>query len=224
MEIGSVIELDIKELFKENKNKLYFPFMEFSEYKYTKFFNTGRSSIEYLYKSFDSSKNYKKSVLVPNYICDSVTDAIKRAGFECEYFKINSDLSINLKDLKKKITSETSSVFICHYFGTFLSNKEVKFLKEIQSNGVTIIEDLSHALYTSNKEKIAFGDYIVASIRKWLPIPDGAVLASKLQIPEYPISKAENAYTLNYLTTQVMKNEYINDPYLQNNPEKKMNF
>lgn len=219
MEIGSVMELNINELFKDGQNEIYFPFMKNKDYNFFKFFNTGRSSIEYLFRILASNREVKE-VLVPNFICDSVTDAITRAGFKCRYFKIDNDLTINIEDLQSKMKNN-NIIFICHYFGTYLTNKEINFLKDVQKDGNVIIEDLSHALFTTHKRNIGFGNYIVASIRKWLSVPDGAVLASKTRIPSYKISNAENTYTQNYLITQLMKFEYLNNHSIPKSKENK---
>ena len=66
MEIGSIYDIDIKDLFKERKKEVLFPFEKKAKYKNKKFFNTGRSAIEYLLKyQLDFKPN--DIILVPNF-------------------------------------------------------------------------------------------------------------------------------------------------------------
>ncbi len=46
-----------------------------------------------------------------------------------------------------------------------------------------IIEDLTQTLYTMEDGRIGFGDYLVASTRKWLPVTDGGLLAVRNGVP-----------------------------------------
>jgi len=100
MEIGSIFEIDIKDLFKEGNKEFYLPFMDEKSYIYNKFFNTGRSAIEYLLKKVISiKKDYK--ILLPSFICSSIIDAVKRAGVNYEFYSITDEFQINIKSIEK---------------------------------------------------------------------------------------------------------------------------
>lgn len=214
MEIGSIFELNINELFKENKNDFYLPFMKNGEYGHTKLFNTGRTAIEYLLRSLKKKNNYKGTILVPSYICSSVTDAIERAGYIYMYYKIKSNLKIDVKDLESKITEDIEYVFIVHYFGTYSDKETVETLNRIKDKDIKIIEDISHSLYTYDKYGIGYGDYVIGSIRKWISIPDGGFLSAKETLPEIQLEEGTNTYSQNYLAAQIMKFKYLNNKNL----------
>lgn len=72
-----------------------------------------------------------------------------------------------------------------------------------------IVEDNTQALFTRNKEKIGIGDYIIASIRKWVPAPDGAVLYSQTKLNDVKLEDGYNEYMTKYILAQIMKNEYL---------------
>ena len=56
----------------------------------------------------------------------------------------------------------------------------------------------------------------MGSLRKWLPIPDGAFLSSRRVIPNYEIEHGYNAYSFNYVIAQIMKSVYLRNKQLDN--------
>lgn len=210
MEIGSIFEIDLIDLF-ENKNQEFFlPFMENKKYDYHYFFNTGRSAIEYLLKQI-SSKDENKKILLPSFNCASVIDAVKRANIDYDFYTITEDFQIDIDSINEKLDENVQFIYIIQYFGGYQSQESYDFLKKLQLEQTIIIEDLSHALYTKHEKFIGFGDYVLGSIRKWLPIPDGAFLSSKKEIPKAHIENGYNEYTFNYLVAQLMKKEYLSN-------------
>ena len=90
------------------------------------------------------------------------------------YYKLKEDFSIDLDDIKAKIQGRNTILFIMHYFGSL---QKSDILSEVRSladkNGAIIIEDITHSLFTRSQ---TIGDYMICSIRKWLPIPGGGSL------------------------------------------------
>lgn len=208
MEIGSIFEIKDEDMFIKGEREFYLPFMDNKDYKYNKWFNTGRSSIEYLLKEVTGEfKNSK--ILLPDFTCSSIIDAVNRAGFNYEFYLINEDFQIDIDSIEKKFDEDVKIVYIIQYFGGYQNQESYNFLKELQSKGIVIIEDITHALYTKHAQFIGFGNYIIGSLRKWLPIPDGAFLSSTETIPESPIEEGYNEYSFNYFAAQVMKGIYL---------------
>ncbi len=216
MEIGSIYDIDIKDLFKERKKEVLFPFEKKAKYKNKKFFNTGRSAIEYLLKyQLDFKPN--DIILVPNFTCSSIIEAIERAKIKYIYYNISSSFNIDMKDLKNKLCDNVKAIFFINYFGSTQSKEIIEELVKLKEKYI-IIEDNTQALFTSDENKIGIGDYIVASIRKWLPIPDGAILCSEHTIKDESIDNGYNEYMVKYILAQLMKNEYLK--YGKQNKEK----
>ena len=86
-----------------------------------------------------------------------------------------------------------------------------------------IIEDITHSLYTKHPKFIGFGDYVLGSLRKWLPIPDGAFLSSTNLIPDFPVDDGYNEYSFNYFVAQVMKGIYLHNTDLNKDQFLKIN-
>ena len=216
MEVGSIFDLDIHELFKENKKEIKFPFEKYYEYKEKKFFNTGRSAIEYLFKFQLKIKN-DEIVLLPNFTCSSIIDALDRANVKYEFYNILENFQIDIKDLLIKIKdNRIKAILYINYFG-FLQDDDVINTLKILKEKYILVEDNTQALYTSDENKIGIGNYIIASIRKWLSAPDGAVLYSQTKLEEINIDNGYNEYMSKYILAQLMKNEYLKNQNLDKN-------
>ena len=185
--------------------------MDNGDYKYIKFFNTGRSAIEYLLRY--TNKNNGK-ILLPAFICSSIVDAVRRAGGEYDFYSITENFQINIRSLKEKLDSNVNFIYVIQYFGGYQTQETYVFLKELQSLKFFIIEDVTLSLYSKHPNFIGFGDYVIGSLRKWLPIPDGAFLSSIHMIPDVPIAHGYNEYSFNYFVAQIMKWVYLRDTTL----------
>lgn len=216
MEIGSIFEIDVENLFIEGNKEFYLPFMDKKNYIYNKFFNTGRSAIEYLLREVISPKKDFK-ILLPNFTCSSIIDAVNRAGLNYESYSITDEFQINIKSIEKKLDDKIKIIYIIQYFGGYQNQESYEFLKKLQSRNIIIIEDITHALYTKHPNFIGFGNYVLGSLRKWLPIPDGAFLSSTNLIPDLPIEEGYNDYSFNFLLAQVMKGTYLKNIDLNKN-------
>ena len=207
MEIGSILEINPEDLFIKNNRAIKFPFMIDDNWNLD-FFNTGRAAIEAFYKSFENIKR----VWVPSFICMSVVEAFIRANKEVIYYPVDKMLQPKIDYLEKCNVQNSDSFYLMQYFGVSLSVELVKYIESLKTRGVIIFEDITMSLLSIAEGKFAIGDYVLGSIRKWIAIPDGAFLASKHVIPKFEKSNAAYDYTLNYMTAQIMKSEYLKFP------------
>ena len=174
MEIGSVLELDNWNCYcyKEHNQELELPFMELSDRQYkTYFYQNARNAIEELAFYLYDTRGIE-DFLIPQYICETVSAAFKRAGVKVHEYKINRQFEINISQIEQKIQNRTC-IFIPHYFGIPITDELRDKIVDWKSRGIVIIEDITMSLLSKEKNKVGYGDYIVGSIRKWLPIPDG---------------------------------------------------
>lgn len=211
MEIGSVLELDNWNCYcyEEHNQEFELPFMELSDRQYkTYFYQNARNAIEelvfYLYH-MRGIENF----LMPQYICETVVDAFTRAGVKvCEY-RINQELEIDICQIEQKIQKKTC-IFIPHYFGIPITDELRDKIADWKSRGIVIIEDITMSLLSKEKNKVGYGDYIVGSIRKWLPIPDGGfVCVADGQAYVERKKAGSGAYANLYTIVQMMKREYV---------------
>lgn len=120
------------------------------------FTNYGRTGIRVLLSSFNLRKDAKIGVQV--FTCQSVMEAIRRAGFEIIFIDINDDFHLDLEDLKNK-RYLIDLLIISHTFG---KPENVSSIKEI-CLGIPVIEDCAHS-FGSNVNGIMTGSFFDASV------------------------------------------------------------
>ena len=164
MELGSEYNLSLNNLNVVEDNI----FNYLSGYGHTYYFDSGRSALRYLVKQL---KQYNK-VLLPEFMCESVNNCFDES--QTQFYKLRDDFSIDLNDLRRFNIDSHTIIFLMHYFGTL---QQHDLLSEIRSlvdhSGAVIIEDTTHSIFTQTQ---TIGDYMICSLRKWLPISGGGVL------------------------------------------------
>jgi dTDP-4-amino-4,6-dideoxygalactose transaminase len=127
--------------------------------------------------------------LLPLYTCESVIKPFIKKGYDVHFYDINTDLSVNEQSFMECVNSYKPGVVLLHaYFGfDTLHNLRFKY-QWLREKGIIIIEDITHSLF-SNFEKNG-ADYYLASLRKWLALPDGGIAITtrnKIKMATYTI-------------------------------------
>lgn len=112
------------------------------------------------------------NVLVPAYICCGLIEPFRLKGVEVRYYNINKDFSADLKKISGLIDKDTKALLYVNYFGLMDSFKEYQSF--CQDNGLYLIEDNAHLLLPNYRH--TKGDISIFSLRKFYPVPNGAVL------------------------------------------------
>lgn len=121
-----------------------------------------------------------EEVLIPEYNCISVVNALEVANVKFRAYKIRNGFEVDTEDLESKITEKTKAIYVISYFGAPQPLHIVETLKSIAARyDLYIMEDLTQTLLTIDEGRIGFGDYIVASVRKWYPVTDGGLVAAR---------------------------------------------
>lgn len=116
-----------------------------------------------------------KRVVLPAFTCHSVLKPFLENGYEVCPYNVNPDLTIDWDGFTKRVNEIKPDVILMHsYFGFNTLEGGATIVTELKQNGIVIIEDLTQCLYSSFKSIEA--DYQVGSLRKWMPLPDGAIL------------------------------------------------
>lgn len=164
--------------------------------------SSGRGAITHLLTQISPKYN---SVLLPEYICDSVIQPFVEQGYNCHYYSINEDLSPNIESIKG---FEEIGIFLhIGYFG-FKTNMNLEGeLVRFKENSTLIIEDLTHSMFSSF-EKNELNDFCIGSIRKWVGIPGGGFLASSKKDFKKKMAKDETFLRLR-TKALVNKSDYL---------------
>ena len=99
-------------------------------------------------------------------------------------------MSINLYDVRDNLEKfKINSIFFIDYFGFYHNQHTIEYLKKIQNQGITIIEDAVQMLWFNKRNFI--GDYVFNSYRKFIPIDGSIILCNKIKKYEF---KKDNYY------------------------------
>lgn len=166
MELGSEFDISFENL-RIVDDTIYTMLKNYN----TIYFNTGRNAI----KALVNSLNFDY-VLLPEYICESVISCFDNR--KIIFYHLEDNLLPDIDDLLPKLSNNTLLYFV-HYFG--IESKEYNDCVEAlriakEDKKCVVLEDTTHNFFNQCQY---IGDYCVASLRKWVAIPDGAVLYTK---------------------------------------------
>ena len=180
--IGGEYYLYPELLGKEIKNSFY-DYLS-NNINHIEYFSTGRDAIFTLVNSLKSRR-----IWLPNYLCKSIYDPIKKTGKEILFYKISRGLSISDYFINK--IKDKDVVLIINYFGIIQKN----IYERLKRKDIKIISDITHSLINIDKVGYVFinSDFVISSLRKIGPFPDGAFLGSSvLNLPSSKNSIREN--------------------------------
>lgn len=206
--------LDMERLLKESTDD-YFPLpcdasQAFSRQVLT---NNGRTATVYLLENcFPPGK--QGVLLLPDYLCLSVIVAIETAKIPYRFYHINRELGIDMRSLHAQLGPDVLALYIIDYFGAPYDKQTVQELLAIKTQwNIPIVEDLTQALLSTDPGGcMGFGDYLVASTRKWLPATDGGLVAARDGAP-FRISALGDPYNeaaYKQLLISLLRNHYDN--------------
>ncbi len=204
MLIGGMFDVDVELGMKTANNKsLALPCDTQKKYITKEYTNNGRTAtVLALTKGLKLTAG--DVVLLPEYNCISIVNALEVAGVDFEFYRVREGLIVDLQDMEQKITPKVKAIYVIHYFGTPQPQYVVDGIKELaQKYNLLSIEDLTQSLFTSMPGRIGWADYIVSSTRKWFPMTDGGVMAVRndmMYMPQkLPPAYDEAAYTQMFL-------------------------
>lgn len=176
MELGSEFHIDLTDLSVKD-NTIYALLKPYHTF-YTDY---GRTAISLLYEYLQ--KHAGKKILLPSYICDSVVKSFPKDAIT--FYELQENFVIDEATLNAMIDTDEYDggiFYLNHYFGAVQPLDMLERLQKLcREHQITIIEDTTHSIFTKTR---TIGDYCIASLRKWMPIPEGAVVYSMQELPE----------------------------------------
>jgi dTDP-4-amino-4,6-dideoxygalactose transaminase len=164
MEIGSEFHLEKYVNEKKSGNIIW----NFNQMIFT---SSGRGALALLLEKLNPKM---KTVLLPNYLCDSIIQVFVKYGYQCKFYYINTDLTPEIGSIH---TENVGVFFHMGYFGGKTNGSLYNLLKDMKSKSIIIVEDITHTLF-STYSRCWYNDYYFGSIRKWIGVPSGGILAS----------------------------------------------
>lgn len=151
------------------------------------------------------------TVLIPAYTCQTVITPFEEAGWNCKYYSIHKDLRIDINNLRGSVEKYHPTLVVAHpYFGMDLNDEEVKALTAIKEQRISVVLDLTQCLFST--KHYPFASFVVASYRKWLPIPDGGYLKNITGIVKIGQPETENdEFTDRELAAMYLRGQYFDN-------------
>jgi dTDP-4-amino-4,6-dideoxygalactose transaminase len=118
------------------------------------------------------------AVLVPTYHCPTMVAPVVQAGLRPLFFGIDVHGLPDLAGIENSGGVHARAMLVAHYFGMARSLAAVRAFCD--RNGIVLIEDCAHCLFGDAGERPvgAWGDFAIASLTKFFPVPEAGLLAS----------------------------------------------
>lgn len=173
----------------------------FLQGKNAQFFRSGRDCLKAIAKHFDKAQ---KVVLMPALSCPSMLLPFTSNGYHPIFYKLNEDYTANVADVESKIHDGIIFLYFS-YFGVQPFSTQWLQMNKTKYPNTIFVEDCTQDLLSPREGFVA--DVTVASIRKWLSIPDGGVLWSKNTIKNEVL--VDNSFARLRQEAMSLKSQYL---------------
>lgn len=136
-------------------------------------------------------------VLIPAYHCTSMVSPVVWTGATPVFFRIHPDTSVDIDDIKQKVSTKSRALLVAHYFGFVQSLDSLRELCD--DNDLCLIEDCAHAFFgrAHGQPMGSVGDYAVGSLMKFFPVYDGGcVVSAKRDLSDLDLSSGGVSFEL----------------------------
>jgi len=132
-------------------------------------------------------------LLAPDHYCPAMFVPFQLEGIRVHEVRTGSDCLMDADALAEAVRERPrAAVFHCETFGNLAGPALAETLAGVQARGLPVVVDQTHSLLGAQHFP---GDYAVASLRKLLPVPDGAWVCGLTEVPELPRSPWDEAAT-----------------------------
>jgi dTDP-4-amino-4,6-dideoxygalactose transaminase len=117
-------------------------------------------------------------VLVPTYHCPTMVAPIVQAGLRPLFFALEANGLPDLAAIERRGVATTGAMIVAHYFGIPRSLAAVRDFCD--RHRIALIEDCAHCFFGDAGARPVgqWGDFAVASLTKFFPVPEAGLLAS----------------------------------------------
>lgn len=119
-------------------------------------------------------------VMVPTYHCPTMIAPVEAVGAQAVFYPINASGAPDLQWIRQHHTTDIRAILVAHFFG--LPQPLADIRAWCDQHGVRLIEDCAHSLFGISGERAVghWGDLAIASLTKFLPVPEGGCLVTNL--------------------------------------------
>jgi len=126
-------------------------------------------------------------VAVPAYHCPTMIHPIVALRASPCFMPVSDDLLIETDVVRQALDAGVRAVVLPHYFG-FVQPDTEAIVRACRTAGVALVEDCAHALYARRDSPLpgGWGDYAIASTRKFVAGAEGGALAANGRVLTHP--------------------------------------
>lgn len=144
-------------------------------------YSSGRAA---LYQILMSIKLTTFKVWLPDWLCESMIDAVRKTGIDYGFYCLGNDLRMDVENFVKinRPVNENDAIILVNYFGLVDVELTINQLRECGVRSV-IIEDDVQALLSFLDDKTYAADFHFTSLRKSIAAPDGGLVRTLKRMP-----------------------------------------
>lgn len=137
-----------------------------------------------LYQILMSIKLTTFKVWLPDWLCESMIDAVRRTGLDYGFYALGTNLRMDVKAFveQNRPVSEHDVIVLVNYFGLVDVERTIQELRSMKVQSV-IIEDDVQALFSFSDDAPHMADYRFTSLRKTIAAPDGGLVKTNYPMP-----------------------------------------
>lgn len=137
-------------------------------------FFAARYGIYQLFRALQLQKD--EVVLVPDYHHGNEVRAIRAAGVNIRFYRINQYLEPDLEQVERLCTPNARALYVIHFVGWPQPIEQFEAI--CRKRGMLLIEDCALSLLSESNGKHlgTFGNYSIYCLYKTLPVPNGGLL------------------------------------------------
>jgi hypothetical protein len=164
--------------------------------------DTGRSALQLALRDWRRARSSQAVAWVPSYACPSIGAAVAAAGFAARLYADRPGLS---SWPTAPTPADADIVVVIHYFGV-INRAACAWLESRPHREWGLIEDCVQAPYTAGAG--VRGDYAIASLRKWWPAPDGALVCSRNAMAAATLAPPDEHYISQRLSARLLNGSH----------------
>ncbi len=171
---------------------------EFADYEQVQC-DTGRSALRLALADWQRKTNGCGRIWVPDYICPSIIELIKKQDVPSAFYVALP----KAETLTNPPSPEDDDlVLIVHYFGK-INTAALAWVATIPERRWYVLEDCVQSPYSEGAGRV--GEYCIASLRKWWPVPDGALLFSTKPLLPFDLDPPDESFIGQRLAAQILR-------------------
>ena len=200
MRIGGDFEIDVSMLSQMCVDG-FFPMPT----PYKLWVDTGRTALLISLQEIIRLGGVKKALL-PAYICPSVIAPFIKLGFQLRFYSTDT-LAVT------PVPGDDETFLFAHYFGK-KNHSIIEWVRFQQAKcNFYVIEDCVQASLNANVGET--GDFVITSYRKFLPMPDGAILGSRRIVQCDILDEPDESFVSAKLIGKLLRNCGNDDLFLK---------